>query len=72
MSYIEREGVLTTPGGRRIGWAERGASEGRPVAYLHGMPGSRKDIQALFSDEETGHFGPWLWPDAVLGLITGR
>ena len=51
MSFIEREGVLTTPGGRRIGWAERGASEGRPVAYLHGMPGSRKDIQALFTDE---------------------
>lgn len=51
MEFIEREGLVVSPDGRRIAWAERGPAHGQPIAYLHGMPGSRKDVVALFTDE---------------------
>jgi pimeloyl-ACP methyl ester carboxylesterase len=55
-TFIERDGVLETEG-RRIGWAERGPDDGRPVAYLHGQPGSRRDVDGLFSAESLERFG---------------
>jgi len=51
MAYVEREGVLTTDSGHRIGWTEFGEDGGRVVGYLHGMPGSRRDLQAIYSPE---------------------
>lgn len=57
MTLVDREGVLTAPDGRRIGWAEHGPAEGRPLAYLHGMPGSRRDLQSIFGPELLRRFG---------------
>jgi pimeloyl-ACP methyl ester carboxylesterase len=37
-----REGTLALPDGRRIGWLEEGAANGRPVFAFHGLPGSRR------------------------------
>lgn len=56
MAFIEREGVLTTSAGRRIGWLERGVEDGRPVGYLHGQPGSRRDVR-LFDEERLMRHG---------------
>ena len=36
-----REGTITTPDGRTLGYAERGLEDGLPVFALHGTPGSR-------------------------------
>jgi pimeloyl-ACP methyl ester carboxylesterase len=36
--------------GRRLGWAEYGAAEGRPVMYFHGWPASRLEPRLLDSD----------------------
>ena len=36
-----REGTITTPDGRTLGYAERGVEDGLPVVALHGTPGSR-------------------------------
>ncbi len=33
--------------GRRLGWAEYGAAEGRPVLYFHGWPASRLEPRLL-------------------------
>lgn len=57
MTYVEREDVLVTEAGRRIGWIEFGPSAGRPVGYLHGMPGSRRDLHAVFSRDLLERFG---------------
>lgn len=46
---MEPEGVLELEGGRTVGWLLRGPADGRPVAWLHGQPGSRRDVCA-FSD----------------------
>ena len=37
-----REGALTLPDGRRIGYLESGAPGGLPVFAFHGLPGSRR------------------------------
>lgn len=37
-----REGAVALPDGRRIGWLEEGAADGRPVFVFHGLPGSRR------------------------------
>jgi pimeloyl-ACP methyl ester carboxylesterase len=37
-----REGTLILPDGRRIGWLEEGAPDGRAVFAFHGLPGSRR------------------------------
>jgi pimeloyl-ACP methyl ester carboxylesterase len=37
-----REGTLDIGAGRRIGWLEAGAPDGRPVFVFHGLPGSRR------------------------------
>lgn len=52
----EREGVLVDAGGRRVGWMTRGVEGGRPVGYLHGQPGSRRDVR-VFSDAELEQHG---------------
>ena len=36
----ENQSILL-PGGRRMGYAEYGAPNGRPVLFFHGAPGSR-------------------------------
>jgi pimeloyl-ACP methyl ester carboxylesterase len=38
---------LTLRDGRRLGWAEYGAAEGRPVLYFHGWPASRLEPRVL-------------------------
>jgi pimeloyl-ACP methyl ester carboxylesterase len=49
-----RDQVLTLRDGRRLGYAEWGSLDGRPVVLLHGMPGSR----LLCPDvEQTERFG---------------
>jgi pimeloyl-ACP methyl ester carboxylesterase len=35
------DGTVTLADGRRLGWAEHGASDGRPLVWHHGTPGSR-------------------------------
>lgn len=55
MAFVEREGVLTTSAGRRVGWLERGVAGGRPVGYLHGQPGSRRDVRLFGEDQLTRH-----------------
>lgn len=57
MAYVEREGVLVTSTSRRIGWLEFGPEDGRPVGYLHGMPGSRRDLRGIYTPEDLERFG---------------
>lgn len=38
------EGTIGLPDGRRLGFAEFGAHRGRPVIWLHGTPGARRQI----------------------------
>lgn len=38
---------LTLPDGRRLGYACYGSPDGRPVVYLHGLPGSRLECQLI-------------------------
>lgn len=38
---------LTLPDGRRLGYARYGATDGSPVVYLHGLPGSRLECQLV-------------------------
>lgn len=39
--------VLTLPDGRKLGYAEYGVPNGRPLFNLHGLPGSRIEAAAL-------------------------
>jgi hypothetical protein len=41
--------TLTLPDGRKLGYAEYGSLTGRPIFYLHGLPGSR--LEAAGYDE---------------------
>lgn len=41
--------TLTLPDGRKLGYAQYGALTGRPIFYLHGLPGSRMEA-AMFDD----------------------
>jgi pimeloyl-ACP methyl ester carboxylesterase len=50
------EGVVTLPSGRRVGYRARGIADGRPVMYLHGSPGSRRE-QDLIPGEVLVRFG---------------
>lgn len=36
-----REGTVTLPDGRSLGYAEYGVSDGIPILFFHGMPGGR-------------------------------
>lgn len=38
------DSTVVVDGGRRIGYADFGPGEGRPLIYLHGHPGSRLDL----------------------------
>ncbi|HEB86472.1 MAG TPA: alpha/beta hydrolase [Gammaproteobacteria bacterium] len=38
---------LTLPDGRRLAYARYGAQSGRPLFYLHGLPGSRYECQLI-------------------------
>lgn len=38
------EGSVAVGDGRRIGFAEFGAADGRPIIWLHGTPGARRQI----------------------------
>ncbi len=61
MAVHEREGVLESGAGRRIGWMTRGVEGGRPIGYLHGQPGSRRDVSALFADVVLERHQWWLF-----------
>jgi pimeloyl-ACP methyl ester carboxylesterase len=52
----DRDEILGTPGGRRIGWMARGPADGTPVLYLHGWPGSRLE-QLLIPADVLHRFG---------------
>ena len=39
--------TLMLPDGRQLGYARYGADHGRPVFYLHGLPGSRYECQLV-------------------------
>ena len=39
-----REDAVTLTDGRRLGWAEYGATDGRPVLWFHGTPGARRQL----------------------------
>ena len=39
--------VVTGADGRRVGYLARGPRDGRPVLYLHGAPGSRREQRIL-------------------------
>ena len=47
MGVVADEGVLEVPDGRRVGWLRRGCAGGHRVGYLHGQPGSRRDVIAF-------------------------
>jgi hypothetical protein len=38
--------ILTLPDGRKLGYAQYGSLTGRPILYLHGLPGSRLEAAA--------------------------
>lgn len=38
------EGTITLPDGRKLGFAEFGVPHGKPVLWLHGTPGARRQI----------------------------
>lgn len=47
MSDVSRprlEGTVAVRGGRRLGFAEFGAAHGRPVVWMHGTPGARRQV----------------------------
>lgn len=50
------EGTTSVGGGRRLGFAEFGPPDGRPVFWLHGTPGARRQIpeEARRSAHENG------------------
>ena len=37
--------------GRKLGYAEYGATEGRPILYFHGFPGSRLDLPLCVTND---------------------
>ena len=48
------EGNISVDGDRRLGFAEFGAPQGRPMFWLHGTPGARRQIPAearLFAEQ---------------------
>lgn len=51
-----RTGSVRAADGRRVAFLDRGPRDGRPVVYLHGMPGSRFE-QMLFSDAALAEAG---------------
>jgi pimeloyl-ACP methyl ester carboxylesterase len=50
------EGTVKVASGRRLGFAEFGAPDGRPVVWLHGTPGARRQIphEARIAAERDG------------------
>ena len=50
------EDVVTADDGRRVGYLARGPQDGRPVAYFHGAPGSRRE-QHVLPDHVLERFG---------------
>ncbi|CAI6312561.1 unnamed protein product [Periconia digitata] len=47
--YTNHSDILILPDGRKLGFSQYGSPTGRPVIFLHGMPGSRLDA-AHFDD----------------------
>ena len=43
--------LFQLPDGRRLGYAEHGASNGKPLFYFHGSPSSRLESNLYLSDE---------------------
>lgn len=42
-AYTQNSDILTLADGRKIGYSQYGSPTGKPVIFLHGMPGSRLD-----------------------------
>lgn len=49
MSNLNQQFQL--PDGRKLGYDERGALDGKPLFYLHGSPSSRVESELYVSDE---------------------
>jgi hypothetical protein len=47
--YTEASNIVILQDGRKLGYAQYGSPTGKPVIFLHGMPGSRLDA-AHFDD----------------------
>lgn len=47
MSRATADPTLTLPDGRRLGWAEYGKPDGRPLMAFHGTPGARTMIRII-------------------------
>ena len=47
--YTEASNIAILPDGRKLGYAQYGSPTGKPVIFLHGMPGSPLDA-AHFDD----------------------
>jgi pimeloyl-ACP methyl ester carboxylesterase len=45
------EDTVNLPDGRKLGWAEYGAADGRPVLWFHGTPGARRQLPPDAGDE---------------------
>jgi pimeloyl-ACP methyl ester carboxylesterase len=43
--------LLRLPDGRRLGYDDRGPSDGHPILYFHGSPSCRLDLQMFASDD---------------------
>lgn len=46
MASTPKDQVLFLPDGRRLGYADYGSPEDKPVLFFHGTPGSRRQLQA--------------------------
>lgn len=55
MAGSERDKVLRLKDGRRLGYAEYGDPEGKPLFFFHGMPGSR--LEAELTDRAANRLG---------------
>src|SRR5574339_649251 len=51
MPYLSQQLRLPVPGERRLGYDERGPSDGKPLFYFHGSPSSRLEAFLYLSDE---------------------
>jgi hypothetical protein len=50
--------TLTLPDGRKLGYAQYGSRTGKPIFYMHGLPGSR--IEAARLDGIGREFGAYI------------
>lgn len=50
--------LLTLPDGRQLGYAQYGVRTGKPIFFLHGLPGSR--LEGAYFDALGKELGAWI------------